>query len=398
MKKETVVIIGQNYNTSLGLIKALGECGYRCEVGKRVKDIPRLATPELKSKYVDRYIYLKTEDDHLMVSRIIEIFSVSGTKKILIPSDDYCAALIDRNLEKLARYFIFPNVKGKSCEVERLMDKLYQKKLIRQYGINVVDSYVVDCRDKSNIRIPHELKYPCFIKPLTSAGKPKILIEKCNTEIDLQRALNNISEFYGCEMLVEQYVEIEKEYTIPGIAIGNEVIIPALLEKNKTGSGYHKGVTISGTVESIGSCRDTINGIKQFVRDSGYQGIFDVELLFSKDIYYFNEMNLRYGAAGYALTYSGINLPGMYADYVSGKTIGAVDTNMNLKFGKKFVNEKAAWEYYIAGYGTFREYIKTLLSTDIHFITTFKDIGPYIYFLRLMLVYFLASLKNRVKL
>lgn len=396
-KELPIVIIGQNYSTSLGVIKALGEAGYRCEVAKRVyHHTPRLASPEQKSRYVDRYEYIVTGDDSLMVEKIISGFSDVSAKKILIPTDDYSTALIDRNEEEFSRHFIVPNAKGPYGSASSLMDKHYQKQIVRQFGIMAVDTSVVDCRTKETIVIPDTITYPCFIKPLASAGHSKSLIQKCYSKGELQKALFDIADSNGCQMLVEKYVDIEREYTIPGMAINGQVEIVALFEKSKTGSGNHKGVTICGKVVPANICPSVIEKLKDLIKGIGFQGIFDIELLYSNGKYYFNELNLRNGAAGYALTHSGLNFPALYVNALLGKPIQWGYLLGNLKFGKTFVNEKAALDYYLAGYCSFSEFVRTIKRADIRFITTSNDFKPFLYFLRLIILSVISRYKNKL--
>ena len=391
----TVVIIGQNYSTSYGVIRAMGEAGLRCEVGKRIHNkIPRFLSPELKSKYVDKYVYLMTGDDLSMIHDIISNFSVEGKRKVLIPTDDYCAALIDRNLIELQKYFYIPNINGVAGEVSKMMDKFHQKRIARQYNISTADICVIESIKDIEIVIPRDITYPCFIKPLFSAGISKSLIRKCDSYNELVSGLTEAFNDSGCKMLIEKCIEVESEYTIPGIAVDGRVVIPSLIEKTEIGAGAHRGVTISGKVLSSNQLDVLVRKLERFIKDIGFTGIFDIEIFISKGNYYFNELNLRYGAAGYALTGSGINLPALYVDsLLKGKIIN--DENNQIKQGLSFVNEKAAFEFYLAGYCSFLDFIHSIKKADIRFIITGSDIKVVFSFLRLVVMsFFVKILKN----
>ena len=75
-------------------------------------------------------------------------------------------------------------------------------------------------------------------------------------------------------------------------------------------------------------------------------GIFDIELFESHGDFYLNEVNLRYGAAGYAVTAMGINLPGIYADYHYGRSFTFTDT---IQDGKVFVIHAEADDFTAVG-------------------------------------------------
>jgi len=395
--KNKVLIIGQNYSTSYGVIRALGEAGYRCEVGKRIcNKIPRFLTPELKSKYVDKYAYLMTDDDSSMIHCIISNFAIEGERKVLIPTDDFCVALVDRNLKILQKYFYLPNINGKQGEMSKMTDKLYQKEIIRQYDIQTADICVINRKTDIDTTILENISYPCFIKPLSSVGNPKYLIQKCSSYEELVSGLTGAFNDRGCKMLVEKFIEVETEYTIPGIAIDGNVLIPSLLEKTEIGSGSHKGVTISGVVHSSEKFDELVRKLKRFVKDIGLTGIFDIEVLYSKGDYYFNELNLRYGAAGYALTGSGINLPEYYVESLqNGKPIN--NTKVQFKEGLTFVNEKAAFEYYMAGYSRFFVFLRILKKADIRFIITGNDVMVAFSFFRLIMMSILLKFVNKFR-
>ena len=384
-----IVVIGQNYCTSLGIIKALGEAGYRVEVGKRVTGKPILYSPEMKSKYVDKAIYLHTGNDAEMINTIVQHFAVSDGKKILIPSDDYCVALIDRHLEELSQYFMFPHVKYEQGAASRLMDKSVQNAWAKKCGIKVANSVIIKVSQKEAAVIPEHTPYPCMTKPIESVGHPKSYIRKCENRDELTAHISRVAQEQECTLLVEQFIEIEKEYTIPGIAIGESVIIPAAIEKFRTGNGYHKGVTISGVVKNSDVLGEIVCKLKSFVGETGFQGIFDIELLQSKDGLFFNEINLRNGAAGYSLTKSGINLPAMYADYLLNH-----EREQLIEFtpGQTFVNEKAAMENYAGGFSSFRTLIKTITEADIKFILCANDIKSCFSFFLLPLDYAIRKL------
>lgn len=378
-----VVVIGQNYCTSLGIVKALGEAGYRVEIGKRVIATPRFLTPEMKSKYVGKAIYLHMGSDEEMIKAIIDNLAVPNSKKVLIPSDDFCVALIDRNFNELSRYFILPNSGNKQGCIEKIQDKKYQNEIAEKCGMMVTDSVMIEVMPNESVVIPDNTPFPCFIKPLTSVGNPKSYSQKCTDREELERSLSQVAKGGGCVMLVERFVEIEKEYTIPGISIGREIIIPSVIEKFRTGDGAHKGVTISGRVHKSDKIGEIVDKLKMFVGELGFQGIFDIELLQCRGQFFFNEINLRNGAAGYSLTKSGVNLPAIYVDYCV-KSVKP-QSPFFFKEGYTFVNEKAALENYIGGYSSLGTLLRTIGNTDIRFILSHDDIKACFRFLLLSL-------------
>ena len=83
-----------------------------------------------------------------------------------------------------------------------------------------------------------------------------------------------------------------------------------------------------------------IDNLIKFVASLNYEGLYDVDLIETADgKMYFVELNMRFGASGYAVTQSGVNLPGMFADYMLLNK--PIDMNVVLEdAGKTFINEK----------------------------------------------------------
>ena len=85
-----VIIIGQNYNTSLGLIKSVGEGGLKCATLKFRKNSSFIRTlfqvilsPDLCSKYVDEWVALPREPEEELINGLIENFGDKICKKVI---------------------------------------------------------------------------------------------------------------------------------------------------------------------------------------------------------------------------------------------------------------------------------------------------------------------------
>ena len=132
-------------------------------------------------------------------------------------------------------------------------------------------------------------------------------------------------------------------------------------------------MTIAGEVITSGQFPQTVDSIKQMVRNAGLQGIFDIELLQNGDTVFFNELNLRNGAAGYALTRAGINFPAMWINYCLNSQF--IKGALSFKEGLSFLNDKAAIENYGAGYMTWKDYRETVRSVDFRFLYDSGDVA-----------------------
>lgn len=383
MDKIDAIIIGKNYSTSLGIIESLGKAGYRCAVIKLINRKPRYKTPELISKYVVKYEYAKDLDDADIISRLRKY--VERSKIALFPSDDYSASLLDRYYDELCSDFFVPNMNLKSGELSAFMDKQYQKKTAKQYGIRVAKCWSIDL-SIDRIQFADDIIYPCFTKPLSSIGLPKTFIKKCFSKEDLMSQLNTIKKQRTCKILIEEAIEVEEEYTIPGAVFGGKAYIPALLRKIKIGSGAHKGVTAIGQVLSFSHYSELNRDLCRFIESMGLTGLFDIELLESKGQFYLNEVNLRNSAAGYAVTAAGVNLPGMYIDNLLGRDNMQSETIID---GIIFMNQKAELDDYEAGYCSWKEVKNETRNADIKFISGINDLPS-------ELMFYILCMKTRV--
>lgn len=370
MTKSRVVIIGRNYASRLGMIRAVGIADHDVTViktnGRKSKDI------DAYSKYVKDYLYAREPDRKRLLEVLMSLKSEKG-KSIIIPVDDYAASTIDDNIDILKDYFLFPNVNMTSGAVNKLMDKEYQKELARKAGLNVAEGWTIEVKD-GKYELPEDLKYPCFPKPQISILGSKKSMRKCSTEEQLRESLDLMSKASCCPVLIEQYIEIEKEYATLGFSDGANVKTPAVIHLLDQGKGSHRGVAKIGKLLPSESFLTFFRQLEEFFRRLNFVGLFDVDMYESKGVLYFNELNLRFGASGYAITHQGINLPAMMINkLVDNET----ESDSGAKITGTFVNEKVNFEDYLAGYYGWREYKRINGLGDFRFIYSQDDPNPY---------------------
>lgn len=384
--KPKVVIIGRNYTSRLGMIRAVGMAGYDVTV-IRTNGLPETKDIDAYSKYVTDYLYAKEPNRDELMSVLLSLSS-EKYKTIIIPVDDYSASTIDENLDLLKADFLFPNINMKQGAINYLMDKKVQKELASQAGLNVTKGWAVGIND-CHYSLPSDIIYPVFPKPQISFKGNKRCMVRCNNETELRSILDDTASQRDCPMLLEQFVEIEKEYALLGVSNGEDVIIPAMIQMLKSGSGAHRGVTLLGRVLSTDNYQGVVNQLKEFISSIHYCGLFDIDVYENNGHLYFNELNLRFGASGYAITVSGINLPQFFVSALKGQKWDHSD------FGIKesiFVNEKVAFEDYCNGYISQATYKECISKADYCFVKSDIDINPYVAFISQNF-----SFKKRVK-
>lgn len=381
-KVDTVLVIGKNYSTSLGIVRALGCMGIKVDVIRCGQD--RLC-PELCSKYICNWYKSKSSSDN-DVMEALQIYKSKYKKddyKILvIPSDDASARFLDQNYNTFKNDFIVPQAGTQAGDLARYMDKNCQKKLAEASGLSVAKGWSVFISEDGTYNIPNDISYPCYTKPQISVGFPKSYIKKCDTKEQLETLLTEVAQNYTrAEILVEEYIEIDKEYVIPGVSLGQSSCIPAFIEKCSIGKGQHKGVTESGSVISSKQFASTKEKLSMLMKKVALFGLFDIEMIESQGILYFNELNLRNGAATYGVTMAGVNLPYLLVSFYNN---GFDDfEKIDIKNTITFVSEKVAFDDYRAGYSTWNDY-KNKIKKRSRFLLDWHDIKPYLCYCAIM--------------
>lgn len=394
----TVIIVGQNYVSNLCMARALSQAGYEVDVLRIFrKDLTwrnRLGSmnAELRSKYIKKYIpCVINGDGAALVEQLVQI-AIPGKKTMVIPNDDLSASIVDAHLDMLEPYFCIPNIAHKSGEIVRFMRKGIQKELAREAGLLTVNGWTIHVAG-GRFQIPKDITYPCFIKPNVSKDCTKDIMKRCENEQELQEVLKVIGAKQDVEILAEEYIEIRREYSVLGAASKNGVYSPGIFVVEEGGHGTWKGVTMVGKVLPFEKFRPLLNQINAFVKNLNFEGLFDVDLIESMDgRMYFVEINFRFGGSGYAVTGSGVNLPGMFADYMyTGKIF---DTDREIKTERVFVNEKILMDEYAKGYLNRKDVAKRLKKADIRFVKDEEDRIPYLFLLG---YYWASSLKRMFK-
>ena len=384
-EKPRVVVAGRNYCSNLCMARSLGKAGYEVEVLRifqvRPKRLNLMAylRPDAYSRYIKGYhVCISNRKAKNIVKKLISIAD-PYRKMLLIPADDLVANIADEYMGKLSKYYALPNVNDTPCELARLMSKEVQKDLAIAAGLPVINSCAIRTV-RGQFEIPKTVTYPCFIKPNISKNSSKSKMCRCDSEEELRATLTEYAKHKDVDMLVEDFIDIGREYSILGLSTKSGVVSPGFFGVLEGGHGPHRGVAMTGELLPGGKHQPLIDQITRFLETLNFDGLFDVDLIEDKNgKMYFVELNLRYGASGYAVTECGANLPGMFADYMLlGKPI---DMNCSVKeFHKPFISEKIMIEEYVNGYITKDEMKKHFNQVDIHFVSDDVDTQSYRHF------------------
>lgn len=370
------IVIGCNYANVLGMVKSVGEAGYRCGLIHCTSILNKKnIIPDMASRHVVKGRYALRHNDAALYEALVKDFRQEGSRPVLLSADDYSASFLDRFYDKLTPYFRLLQWKSGKGMLTYYTDKEHQSEAASRNGFPVAKGWSVTIPEAGEAPcLPDDMIFPCITKPEVSAGQgmSKALISVCQTKEELEQYFAQIAED-GAKgtILVEEFLTIEEEYTIPGIRLDDEVIIPSYVRKLETGTGKVRGLTVLGKVESTDSYPQLKKDIERFIFDIGLVGIFDVEIIKCKGKYYFNEINLRSSAATYAVTGSGVNIPKLYIDYLLGKDWKK--NNLTVKTNTTFLNEKPALQCFAQKDYSLLKYLWLCKRADINLLTGTDD-------------------------
>lgn len=380
-----VLVSGRNYCSNLTMARSLGKAGYEVEILRiyqvkpKKRNLMKQLKPDAYSDYIKGYYEcISRRRSRRIVNRLIKLAD-PDRKMLLIPADDLVAYIADHYYDVLSEYYLIPNVNETADKICELMSKEVQKNLAIKANLPVINSCVIKAY-KGVFEIPESVTYPCFIKPNISKNSSKSRMRKCDSEEELVEALTEFSQKKRIEMLVEDFVDIKKEYSILGVSTRDGVIGPGFFVAEEGGQKEHRGVAVVGRTLPTSEHQELIDSILKFIESLEFNGLYDVDLIETTDgKMYFVELNMRFGASGYAFTECGVNLPGMFADYMlKGKKLD-LDCKVE-ETGKTFVSEKVLIEEYTMNRLSKEKLDEYLKSVDIHFIMNDEDPRAYKHF------------------
>lgn len=370
--KQKVVIIGLYFNNRLALLRSLGEAGY--EISIIIIGCNKKRPIDSYSKYVTNYYQCQEETEDALI-HVLTTYCIDEKQKVLlIPSDDFSVFVLDNNYNKLEKFFLFPNIHEKQGAIIEWMDKEKQKILAQEIGLNVANSKSVKILN-GKYSVPLNITYPCFTKVQSFALKAKRILHRCDNEQELRKALDSICEQHkDIDVMIEDFKFIEREYAVVGFSNGSEVIIPGIIEMLSMGIGNGIGVSKTGEIVPVKGYEELIKKFERYVVEIGFVGIFDIDFYLCNNVFYFGELNLRFGGSGYVVIKKGVNLPVMMARTLLGENMDGMQKEINNS--STYANEKVCLQNWYAGYMTTKEYLHILRSSDFLLMKDENDPVP----------------------
>lgn len=374
MNDVIAIVLGWNYSTALGVVRSLGMGGFRVHLYYIAKMIggSRITA---SSKYVENVIEHIGRDDDNIIAELCNHYKGNSEKLVLVPTDDYTSSLIDRNYHSLVGRFLMPHIgQGEQGTITRLMDKSVQVELGNQHSLRTIHCKQVFLPENGAIAIPDDINYPCFVKPLVSLNGRKTEMLKCDTYEQLQGHLEAMRRrMSGRTILVQDYLDIQEEYSISGLCLNQEVILPALLRRLFVGK-HERGVTIVGELVPVASVIDFEDQLKQLLRSLHFTGLFCIDLIRASDVVFFSEINFRSAGSLYGYVKAGANLPFLLVNSLIGKKDDTLSTKV--RYGTRFFYDKVAWEDLLLGNCTRRDFRNYEAASEFSFMKDEDDPMP----------------------
>ncbi len=377
--KPLAIVMGRLYTTRLTLVRAAGMVG--CDVVLiQTQEKGYYLKTDSSSKYVTACHHCPEPDDKALVELILS-YADKGRKVVLLPADDWVASVLDIHYDLLSKCCLLPNVCQKQGGILRLMDKDFQKAIARKIGARVAYGWLCQEED-GEYMIPDGITYPCFTKPQESYPRPlKYLQKRCDNEKELRAVLQRIPQGSHKTLLVEEYVEIEKEYGVQGATFEGRAVAPAVVAKDSS----RQGITATGKILPIKNMPELKKQVDAFLKETGMTGIFDIEFFESKGRLYFNEFNVRLGANGFALTYGVSNVPGLYVKYMLGESDGMYVGPTEFEI-KSFASEKVLRDFIYDRIMSVKEFKNVVKNSDILCLKNEEDNKPFKEFSKVNLI------------
>ena len=286
MKTEShlIIIVGGNHHNGLNLARSLGKNGFLidcCVITDANESILQY------SKYTRKCGCFQNEKDAF--DWILNHYIDQAEKPVLIPYSDGAAMELDNRLKQFADRFYVPSIGGHEGKITFLMNKKNQYDWATQNGIKMASS--IECELRQDILQPFE--YPIILKPALSAEGDKGDICICENESEFKKEVVSLIEKGYSRTIIQPYLSIDYEIDVFGCIRRNNPRIMLVPTETIRAWPLKKGTNCFSKIiideERIDKCKFIINKLK----DCGFYGLYDIEILVVNGEFFLNEINYR---------------------------------------------------------------------------------------------------------
>lgn len=310
MEMNKIILIGGDHYNGLSLVRLFGKRGlhpYGIIVG------PTAESGFLrKSRYWEKV--WTVSDDSQILDILERQFGKERLKPVIIPWSDGAASTIDKSLDRLVEKFHIPSIGKTQSRLFDMMDKGKQVAFAHSCGMRMAQSYEIDLDGDYSIS---DIVMPCIGKPIVSCEGDKKDIKRIESHSDLDLYLKELKAKGYHRILIQEYVDIDKEYDIEGFIHENKYTY-FVSEKVRTWPDIGGPTAYSFSVNNK-ALNTEIEKIVHYLNEIEYSGLFDIEIFRSGGHYLFNEINWRNSAVCFAAAASGVEYPLYWYYSVTGK-------------------------------------------------------------------------------
>ena len=354
-----VAIFCSDAYPSIGLIRSLGEAGYRPECYCYGNNCRYL----LSSKYVSSGRMFKSAVD--VLDFLINDYPNYDIKPILFTVPDLPAFLVDQHQNSLKDKFVLMSA-GEQGNIGYWMDKRNLASIAKKHGLTI--PWIIEL--SKNEDIPESIQYPVFTKSIKTVDGGKNDESICWNKEELENLKLSIS---SDKFLVMQYIHKKLEICYFGISLKGKVYIDYHDEISRFPDGAYGYYNIFKKCENDDTYRKCIS----MMEDIGYEGLFDIEFLLGEDnVLYFMEINFRVDGAIYKVT-PGVNLPAEWCRLINvnkGDLPATLPTKKDYFTGMTEVHDFKM--SVMTGKINFFKWLWQFCFTDSHMLINLKDPKP----------------------
>lgn len=369
-----VMVFGSQYNTNLGLVRSLGASGHEVFLFQRGyrRAFPKALCPSLQSKYLAGSFLASAASDDEIADKLITA-ARNFNPRCIIPGDDISAAILDSIADSMPSVHC-PSIMGRSGLISTYSGKLLQVDLARKCGLNVPETWLLKTKD--NEQNMSDLPFPVFCKAESRITGSKGMMRKCNSASELKTYLRDLAKSGYEEVLVQEYIRIDEEFCISGVAYEGDVFMPYVIKKLLRAKASHAGIAIQGKLYLAERYPEIIAGASKLMKNLAFTGLFDFDFFISSGNLLFCELNLRPGTGGYVAVIGGANLPAMYVSRLQAPN-KKWDAPVSTKEGLVFYNDKALFEERLDRAISRKDALAARKESDCSLIYDTRDKKPY---------------------
>lgn len=363
MSNLRAIIIGNNHDNTLNVIRALGEVGYK-PVLVLVSD--KAKNYIIKSRYIDK-IYIVT-DEYKAKDLLLENNDLWGLP--LITTYDKATSVLDESYSLLAKHYSLPNCNHTDSGILNEMDKARMNIVAKSSGMNIPQTISITKLSFDPKEIDN-FNYPVILKPEKSISGSKEDFRVC---VNKESLIYEVSQLPGhTQFLIQEFIPNDEVLLIAGcVTRDGRNICHGHINKSKHGKeNSNLGMNSYGFLSSETLQREEIN---QYLKVIKYTGPYSFEFIRTNGKLYFIEINLRTDGLYFFYSKAGINIPALWIDdYYRKKRKSEI---------RKLITYGMCEFQYIKNYvkpKNFVSNIKDFMMTDVFSIASWKDPKPFIF-------------------